>query len=110
VIRWYDLHKQKTKWPETYLDDEVATAIAHAYPDRAIAVWKRMSEGLIAQTNVNAYGESAIYLKKVRQAMIGQNKVIEWKEYLNSLLETNRRRPRCVQILKALDDRPIISN
>ncbi len=110
VIRWYDLHKQKTKWPETHLDDEVATAIAHAYPDRAIAVWKRMSEGLIAQTNVSAYGEAALHLKKVRQTMLGQNRVHEWKEYLNSLLETNRRKPRCVQILKALDDRPIISN
>lgn len=110
VIRWYDLHKQKTKWPETHLDDEVATAIAHAYPDRAIAVWKRMSEGLIAQTNVSAYGEAALHLKKVRQTMLGQNRVHKWKEYLNSLLETNRKKPRCVQILKALDDRPIISN
>jgi len=109
VIRWYDLHKRKTKWPETHLDDKVATAIAHAYPDRAIAIWKKMSVGLIAQTNVSAYGEAALYLKKVRQIMIGRSRVNEWKEYLDSLLESNRRKPRCVQILKALDDRPIIS-
>ncbi len=109
VIRWYDLHKQKTKWPETHLDDEVATAIANVYPDRAIAVWKRMAEGLIAQTNVSAYGEAALYLNKVRQTLIGQNRVNDWKEYLNRLLEANRRKPRCVQILKSLDDRPIIT-
>jgi uncharacterized Zn finger protein len=87
----------------------VASAIAYAYPDKAIAVWNKMAEGLIAQTNVSSYGEAALYLKKVRQTLIGQNRVNEWKEYLNSLLEANRRKPRCVQILRALDDRPIIS-
>jgi len=109
VLRWYDLRKQRTKWPETHLDDEVATAVTQMYPERAITIWKRLAEGLIAQTNVSAYGEAALYLKKVRQTMIGQNRVNEWKDYLNKQLEANRRKPRCVQILKSLDGRPIIS-
>jgi uncharacterized Zn finger protein len=108
VIRWYDFHKQRTKWPETHLDDEVATAVAHAYPNRAIAIWKKLAEELIARTNVGAYGEAVTYLGKTRKALDSVGKAADWAVYLANLTETNKRKSRLVQMLNTLSGKPIL--
>lgn len=110
IVRWHEVHKQKSKaWPDAHRDDTVATAIAHTYSDRAIAIWKNLAEGLIARTNVNAYSEAVTYLKKVRKALDGLGRAAEWVDYLADLAEVHRRKPRLVQMLNVLSGKPILS-
>ncbi|TAN44685.1 MAG: SWIM zinc finger domain-containing protein [Nitrospirae bacterium] len=110
VVHWYNIHKkEKDKWPEAHLDDAVADAIAQAYPDKAITIWKNLAEGLMAQTNVSSYSEAVKYLKKVRKKLEDISKASEWAVYLKDLTETNKRKTRLVQMLNALSGKPIIS-
>jgi uncharacterized Zn finger protein len=110
VVRWYDLHKKRTRgWPETHRDDDVADKIVHKYPDRAIAIWKNIAEGLIAQTNVGAYGDAVTVLKKIHKSLIGLGRKVEWVTYLTDLTETNKRKSRLVQMLNVLSEKPILA-
>ena len=110
VLQWYDVQKQRANaWFGSHRDDEVASAVARKYPDRAVAIWKKTAEGLIAQANVGAYSEAVAYLKKVRQALDGPGGAAEWAAYLAALTEANKRKPRLVEMLNVLSGKPIIS-
>ncbi len=76
VLRWYD------RWEEDIIDrylrhnleDRVADAVVDTYPERAIAIWKKKAERLIAETrpqsvrgvrtvpekDANAYGNPSV--------------------------------------------------
>ena len=109
VMKWFEVHKQRrSNWTGDNLKDNVATAIAHKYPDKAVAIWKKLAETQISMTNVSAYSIGAQYLRKA-QIIVKQNgKEAEWDFYLKGLKEANRRKPRCIQILDALSENPII--
>jgi uncharacterized Zn finger protein len=110
ILRWYEVHKQRANDSfGAHRDDEVATAIAHKYPDRAIAIWKKIAEWYISQTNVGTYGEAVTYLKKARKALEGLGKAVEWASYLANLTELNKRKSRLVQMLNVLSGNPILS-
>jgi len=110
VLHWYDIQKQRANaWFGSHRDDEVATAIAQKYPERAIAIWKKIAESYIAQTNVGAYGEAVTYLKKARKAFDGLGKLADWTSYLACLTEANKRKTRLVQMLNVLTGKPILS-
>jgi uncharacterized Zn finger protein len=110
VLRWYDVQKQSANdWFGAHRDDEVASAIARKYPERAIAIWKKIAEWYISQTNVGAYGEAVTYLKKVRKVLEGLGKAAEWADYLTALSEANKRKIRLVQMLNVLSGKPILS-
>jgi uncharacterized Zn finger protein len=110
VVRWHEVHTQRTNaWRDTHRDDAVATAIVSAYPDKSIAIWKKIAEWYISQTNVGAYGEAMTYLKKVRKALEGLGKAAEWAAYLTTLSEANKRKTRLVQMLNVLSGKPILS-
>jgi uncharacterized Zn finger protein len=87
----------------------VATAIARKYPERAIAIWKRIAEWYIAQTNVGAYVEAVKYVKKVQKRQVELGKTNEWDSYITLITEANKRKIRLVQMLKALSGKPILS-
>lgn len=110
VLHWYDVQKQRANaWYGLHRDDEVASAIARKYPDRAIAIWKKIAEWHIAQAKVGAYGEAVTYLKKVRKTQDELGKAPEWAAYRSNLTETNKRKSRLVQMLNVLTGKPILS-
>lgn len=110
VLRWYDIQKQRANaWFGSHRDDEVASAVTGKYPDRAIAIWKKIAEGLIAQAKVGAYSETVAYLKKVRQALDDVGGADAWAVYLAALTEANKRKSRLVEMLNVLSCKPIIS-
>jgi uncharacterized Zn finger protein len=82
--------------------------VVDAYPDRAIAIWKKIAEGQIAVTQVKAYETAAGYLRKVHRTLKKLRKEQEWKEYLAALRQANARKPRLVEILDGLAGRRII--
>jgi len=109
VLKWFDLHKQRQKyWGGEGLKDDVATAVAGEYPDKAIGIWKELAENQIATTNVAAYSVGAGYLRKAQKILKQNGREDEWDAYLQGLKETNRRKPRLIEILNALSEKPII--
>jgi uncharacterized Zn finger protein len=109
VLKWYDVHKQTRKdWMWDNLEDKVAAAIAHEYPDKAVEIWKRIAESHISRVNVAAYAEGAAYLRKAQKILTHLSRADEWDTYLQRLKEENRRRPRLIEILDSLSQKPII--
>lgn len=109
VLKWFEIHNKKgSNWQSDHMKDNVATAIAHEYPDKAVALWKELAESHISVTNVSSYSVGAQYLRKAQKILKQTGKEAEWDNYLQGLKETNRRKPRCVQILEALSEKPII--
>ena len=80
----------------------MAEAIKSAHPDRAIAIWQETAEGHIAQVNTSGYEASVPYLRKMKNALTRAGRKQEWDEYLASLQEENKRRPRCLEVLDRL--------
>ena len=110
VLHWYDREKPKTYgwgWGSSQ-DERVAKAVVNEYPDRAIAIWKKLAEILIAQTKPKAYVEAATYLRKVGQTLKKLNKEKDWQTYLNELKQKNIRKIRLIEILDSLDGKRII--
>lgn len=109
VLKWFEIHKHKrNKWPEDALKDNVASAIGAKYPDKAVAILKELAERHISMTNVSAYGTAAQYLRKAQRILKQKGRETEWNDYLQRLKEANRRKPRCIQILDALSEKPIV--
>jgi len=110
VIRWYDQPEAQPlgrRWT-WFQEDQVAKAIMEAYPDRAIAIWKKLAEGQIAQTQPKAYEVAAGFLRNMRRTFkkLGRDK--EWQSYIARLRQANARKRRLLEVLDSLDGRPII--
>jgi uncharacterized Zn finger protein len=104
VIRWYDHPGVRGRSPYSAdrLDDQVAHAVSRTHPDRAVKIWKRIAEREIATTEVRAYSVAAGYLRSAKEALVRAKRGREWNEYLDRLLEKNRRKTKCVEILKRI--------
>jgi len=110
VLAWYDkISKTNYGWMGVRLD-KIAVAVQSFAPDRAISMWKRMAEGLIAQVNPQAYKEAAVYLKKAEKVMTDQKKQKEWNDYMMQLKTTHIRKTRLIETLEKMNNRPIIQN
>jgi uncharacterized Zn finger protein len=104
VIRWYDYPGVRGRSPHfaDRLDDQVAHAVSRTHPDRAVKIWKRIAEREIATTEVRAYSVAARYLRSAKEALVHAKRGREWNEYLDQLLEKNRRKTKCVETLKRI--------
>ena len=54
----------------THWEDGIAVAVADSYPDRAIAIWKKIAEKQIALTQPKYYEVAARYLGKIKRLLI----------------------------------------
>ncbi len=80
----------------------VADAVADAYPERAIAIWKQLAEAQIAQTQPKAYGGAVGYLRKLGDLLARQGRADEWQRYIAELRQANARKRRLVEMLDNL--------
>lgn len=113
VLRWYDYSKRgklQDFWRWSYYgeDDKVAEAIKEAYPERAVAIWKKLAENQIGQTQPKAYEQAGIYLNKLRRLYHKLGKEEEWQSYLTNLRSANIRKTRFLEVLNRLSAKPII--
>jgi uncharacterized Zn finger protein len=109
VLFWYDQSQSnRHNWVGAG-DDKVAAAIQEHAPERSIAIWKTIAEGLIKQTKPSAYEQAASYLNKAEKVMKRRKKQSEWKKYLNGLREKHARKRRFIEILDQSDSKPILS-
>ncbi|HAM51208.1 MAG TPA: hypothetical protein DCP92_11160 [Nitrospiraceae bacterium] len=110
VLKWFEIYKKKGNDWGDHIKDNVAAAIAQEYPERAVALWKELAEKNISVTNVSSYSVGAQYLRKAQNIIKQSGKTAEWHTYLQGLKDANRRRPRCIEILNALSESPIIQH
>jgi uncharacterized Zn finger protein len=110
VLHWYDRKKSNRfdwGWGSSQ-DVRVAQAVVNDYPDRAIAIWKKQAENLVAQTKPRAYEEAATYLRKISQTFKDLSREKEWQTYSANLRQKNIRKIRFIEILDSMDGRRII--
>jgi uncharacterized Zn finger protein len=100
VLRWYE--RRGTARYAVINDDSVADALVRAYPERSAAIWQKLAEAHIAQTNTAAYEEAALALRKLRRVRAEQGQIVEWRNYVDHLRTMNKRKRRLVETLDAL--------
>lgn len=110
VIRWYDQRQTRRRAPEPgwFEEDRIAEAVLGTYPDRAVAIWKRLAEEQIALTKPKAYEMATGYLRKVQRVLKQSGKVQDWQAYLADLRQANLRKRVLVQMLDTLAGRRIL--
>jgi uncharacterized Zn finger protein len=110
VIRWYDKRKRGSDgWRSSgSWEDEIAKAIVSKYPERAVEIWKKIAEGLIAVTKPAAYEAAVSHLRKAQRVIKALHKEKEWEAYVSGLRKANERKRRFVEILDGLQGRRII--
>lgn len=112
ILRWYELCTKEKNFFSTFnyenRDSRVADAISLSYPDKAISIWKGMSERLIAETKPASYEKAATYLWKIRNLLniFGRNE--EWDQYMKRIKASNHRKVRLMQILETISDKKVI--
>ena len=108
VLRWYD-QRAKDRFGWYGIDENaIATAVQAHAPDRAVAIWKKKAERLIAQVKPSAYQEAAKYLQKAAMVMGRGKQQAEWEGYLKNLREQHVRKRRLMEILDGLNGKPIV--
>lgn len=110
VLYWHDRRGQPpTRWGWAGgSEDKIAEAVADTHPDRAIAIWKELSQRQVAQTQTQAYQVAEGYLLKMHRVLGDLGREEEWRAYLTELRQTNVRKRRLVEILDGLAGRPIL--
>ena len=107
VLKWYDQSPKGRGWLGVD-EDAIAIAVQAHAPERAVAIWKKKAERLIAQVQPKAYQEAAKFLKKAGKVMSKQDKQAQWDQYLGSLREAHARKRRLLEILDGLQGKPIL--
>lgn len=108
VIRWYDQRAKQTYGGYGVDVDRVAEAVKKDYPERAVAIWKKIAEGEIAQVKPRAYQTAATYLKKIARLLKEKNKGKEWAGYLKKLRQVHARKSSLLAVLDTLEGKPIL--
>ncbi len=105
MLYWYDRRPAGQALYSPINDNLVADAVAGAYPERAIAIWKQLAEGQIAQVQPSAYEVAVDYLGKVADLQARHGQDDEWRRYLAELRQTHKRKRRLLELLDRLERR-----
>ncbi len=108
VLRWYAVASRDRYGRGFGQEDRVARAVSGTHPDEAIAIWKRLAEQEIAQTNPNAYQQAGAYLRQMRQVFHDEERMAEWTATITEIRRTHARKRRLMEVLDGLDRRPIV--
>ncbi len=101
VLKWYDAGNRRER-RVCYSPELIADAVRDFAPYRAIAMWRNVIEKKVGLTNIQAYRESSIYLRKMGACMRTHGMQAQWHSYLANLREKHRRKKRFIEILDEL--------
>jgi uncharacterized Zn finger protein len=115
VLRWFDKMRagdKRTPYSSTSpaYADQVAGAVASAYPDRAIEIYKAGLNAQLPNAQPSAYGSAGEYLKKLRPIYESLSRGGEWLSLVASIRENYRNRPRFMEVLDGLEGQTIIAS
>ena len=81
----------------------VVDAAIPVRPEWVIQACRQRAESIMDGSKARDYEEAASWLAKARQAYFAMGRQGEWRQYLNSLLETHARKYKLVPLLRALE-------
>jgi uncharacterized Zn finger protein len=118
VLRWYDAettpNKQNLSGPHfsgyNFDSDRVAKAVAAAYPQRALEIYRRKLDVNLSQASTTAYQASAACLRNMRPIYKALDQEDHWNELLADIRHNYRNRPRFMEILDRLAGRSIVQS
>ncbi len=90
--------------------DSLATAVAGTFPERAVEIWQRSAEAMIARTKPAAYAEAMTPLKKIRDLLGETGKEQVWNDYLAGIRKRHRRKRRLMEMLDNLEGKPVAAS
>lgn len=117
VLRWFDMLSAQPKqsaygspWSGAgAYGDRVAEAVAISHPQRAIDIYRRQMDHHLTQASVGAYETVAACLRKLRPIMTSIDRENGWTQLVNDIRLRYRNRPRFMEILDRLENRPILA-
>jgi len=84
------------------IDETVAKAVAKTHPEVALAIWRRLTDGLIAQVKPRAYIEAGGYLRMMRKVFEERQRLAEWSALLAELRRTHKAKRRLLEVLDSV--------
>jgi uncharacterized Zn finger protein len=108
VLEWYERAPKSDRGAPHLPLGAIAGAVRAKYPDRAVEILERLVDAQLERADAKAYYAAAESLRMVRDTLLENGRDAEWKSYLARIRDQNRRRPRCIEILRGLDRTPII--
>lgn len=80
---------------------QLADACRAAHPDEAVAVYRRLIDNALEQTDVRAYKEAVSLLREIRETLAAHSRAGELAADVKRLREEHRRRPKLMSMLAA---------
>ena len=113
ALRWYDLsltnHTERLfEWRWTAEELRLARSVFGEFPDRAISIFKQLSESEIAQTNRKSYEIAVGHLAELGKLMQEKGRKQEWETYISELRLSNSRKPRFLKTLNTISGKKIM--
>ncbi|MCL1981431.1 MAG: SWIM zinc finger family protein [Proteobacteria bacterium] len=84
------------------VDETVAKAVAKTHPEAALAIWRRLVEGLIAQVKPKAYAEAGGFLRMMYKVFNERQRLAEWEALLAELRRTHKAKRRLLDVLDSI--------
>ncbi|WP_310599999.1 SWIM zinc finger family protein [Desulfobulbus sp.] len=84
------------------VDETVARAVAKTHPEVALAIWRRLVDGLIAQVKPRAYAEAGGFLRLMYKVFKERQRLPEWEALLAELRRTHKAKRRLLEVLDSL--------
>jgi uncharacterized Zn finger protein len=116
VLHWYDKIQAgkeglRRGWygrPDTSYADSVAAAVAEAKPERALEIYGRSLNELLAHADRAAYESVGAVLRRMRPILERLGRAEEWRQLLAGIRLKHRNRPRFMEVLEKLEGRTIL--
>ncbi|MCL2458603.1 MAG: SWIM zinc finger family protein [Desulfobulbus sp.] len=84
------------------VDETVARAVAKTHPEVALAIWRRLVNGLIAQVKPRAYAEAGGFLRMMYKVFKERQRLAEWEALLAELRRTHKAKRRLLDVLDSI--------
>ncbi len=115
ALRLYDTlperNPSRLRWNPGWsssVDEKIAEAVKQKYPDRAVAIWKKIAESYIDQVNPKSYSAAGQFMHKIQKVLKATGNVEAWNRYLGKIRAAHARKPRLLQVLDSLSGKAII--
>lgn len=113
ALRWYEAKRKKDKgradsWHGRHYDDLVAEAVSQVHPERSLEIYARRIDASLIPTGIAAYETAAAYLRKVRPILKKLKREGDFAKVVSGIRERYRNRPKLMEILDTLEDKPIV--
>ena len=116
ILRWYDALASASPrgpygtQPGRGYADRVAAAVSQTHPRRALELYSRKIDALLPHANQNNYAGIGDCLRNMRPIHKALGQGDKWRSLVDRLRAEYRRRPRFIEVLDSLDDRPIVQS